>query len=101
MSPFNLWIYFFLLEVENETIERELEKQFTESLQSKIAHTHHGGLGFHADNSSASSSGDWKHQPVKSNFVPAKTEVGASMDHVQVNESDKSEKKDKKTKPKS
>jgi outer membrane biogenesis lipoprotein LolB len=89
------------LEVETETIERELEQQFKESLQSKIAHTHHGGLGFHADSSSASSSGDWKHQPVKSNFVPAKTEVGSSMDHVKVSESDKKETKDKKTKSKS
>ncbi len=95
-----------ILEAETETIEQDLEKQFNEGLQSKIAHIHHGGLGFHGDNPSASSSGDWQHQPTKSTFVPAKEEVGSSMDHVKINESEKtddqtSDKKEKKTKPKS
>ncbi|CAF1272067.1 unnamed protein product [Rotaria sordida] len=72
--------------VENETIERELEKQFKEGLQSKIAHTHHEGLGFHGDNSgsASSSSGDWHHQSAKAKFVPAKTDVGSSMEHVEI-----------------
>ena len=38
-----------ILEVEDEKIQRNLEKQFNEGLQSKIAHTHHGGLGFHGE----------------------------------------------------
>ncbi|CAF0819704.1 unnamed protein product [Rotaria sp. Silwood1] len=80
--------------VENETIERELEKQFNEGLQSKITHTHHEGLGFHGDNSSsASSSSDWHHQSTKTKFVPAKTEVGSSMEHVQVDDNKKEEDK--------
>jgi hypothetical protein len=85
----------------------ELEQQFNESLQSKIAHTHHGGLGFHGDGSSTSSTGDWQHQSTKTKFVPAKTEVGSAMDHVIVDQTEKVEdkssddKKDKKKKSKS
>jgi len=53
-------------QVETETINRELEKQFNEGLQSKIAHTHHGGLGFHGSgNSSTTNSADWQHQSTK------------------------------------
>jgi hypothetical protein len=95
-----------ILEAETETINHELEKQFNEGLQSKIAHIHHGGLGFHGDTPSASSSDDWQHQSAKAKFVPAKTEVGSSIDHVKVNESEKvddqtSDKQEKKTKSKS
>jgi hypothetical protein len=95
-----------ILEAETETINHELEKQFNEGLQSKIAHIHHGGLGFHGDAPSASSSDDWQHQSAKAKFVPAKTEVGSSIDHVKVNESEKvddqtSDKQEKKTKSKS
>lgn len=86
-----------ILEVETETINRDLEKQFNESLQSKITHTHHIGLGFHGDNTSASSSNDWQHQLPKTKFVPAKTETGAAMDHVKVEEQ-LNDKKDKTTK---
>jgi hypothetical protein len=86
---FKLKKLFSILEDENETINRELEKQFNEGLQSKIAHTHHGGLGFHGDNSSASSSNDWQHQSTKAKFVPAKIEVGSSMDHVKVDDTEK------------
>jgi hypothetical protein len=84
---------FYILEEETETINHDLEQQFNESLQSKIAHTHHIGLGFHGESNSTSSSGDWKHEPIKTKFVPAKTEVGASMDHVVVDEAPKDEEK--------
>ena len=83
-------------ETETESINRELEKQFNESLQSKIAHTHHGGLGFHGDNTSASSSGDWQHQVPKTKFVPAKIEVNESEQT-----SDKQDDEEKKKKSKS
>jgi hypothetical protein len=97
---------FSILEIDNEVINRELEKQFNESLQSKITHTHHGGLGFHGDGSSASSSSDWHNQTTKTQFVPAKTEVGSSLDHVVIDSSktteDKSsDKQEKKKKSKS
>jgi hypothetical protein len=103
---FKLKTYFEILEVETETINQELEKQFNEGLQSKIAHIHHGGLGFHGDNPSASSSNDWQHQPIKAKFVPAKTEVGSSLDHVKVDNTEKvdeksTDKQEKKKKPKS
>ncbi|CAF0942015.1 unnamed protein product [Rotaria sordida] len=66
---------------ENEAINLDLEKQFNESLQSKILYTHHEGLGFHgSDTSTASSSNDWHHQQVKTKFVLATTtETGASL----------------------
>ncbi|CAF1027671.1 unnamed protein product [Adineta steineri] len=90
--------------VETETINRELERQFNESLQAKITHAHHEGLGFHDGsfkNSGASSSTDWKHQSTKLAFVPAKTEVGASMDHVVVENVEKEEEKTEKQEEKS
>ena len=92
-------------EAETESINRELEQQFNESLQSKINHTHHGGLGFHGDSTSASSSGDWQHQAPTTKFIAAKTDAGASVEHVKVDEqnekvadtsNDKSEEKKKK-----
>ncbi|CAF2775612.1 unnamed protein product [Rotaria sp. Silwood2] len=80
--------------VENETIERELEKQFNEGLQSKITHTHHIGLGFHGDDSgSASNSADWHHQSTKAKFVPAKTDAEPSTEHVQIDDNKKEEEK--------
>ncbi|CAF0932172.1 unnamed protein product [Adineta steineri] len=65
--------------VENETIDRELEKQFNEGLQSKILHTHHEGLGFYENETAnnASSSQDWHHQQITTKFVPAKLENGS------------------------
>jgi hypothetical protein len=61
----------FILEIEIETINRDLEKQFNESLQSKILYTHHEGLGFHGN---ASISSNEHHQQ----FVPATTETRSS-----------------------
>ena len=76
------------LETDTETINRDLEKQFNESLQSKLMHTHHGGLGF----SEGSSSHDW-HQPSKKlTFVPAAT---APSDHAVTTDKEKPEKKKK------
>jgi len=100
---FSIKYSFSISEEETEQIARELEKQFNEGLQSKIAHIHHGGLGFHGDNPPSSSTNDWQHQSTKTKFVPAKTEVGSSMDHVVVDDtkivddksSDKQEKKKK------
>lgn len=87
---------FSTIEVENETIERELEKQFNEGLQSKIIHRHHGGLGFHGDTSGgASSSSDWKHESTKNKFVPAKTEDGSSLDQIHVDKKKKNDDEDK------
>jgi hypothetical protein len=64
-----------ILEIENETINRELEKQFNEGLQSKILHTHHEGLGFYNNETSTPSiSNDWHHQQLKETFVPTTTE---------------------------
>jgi hypothetical protein len=73
-------IYFFVfLEIQNETINRELEKQFNEGLQSKILHTHHEGLGFlSSEPSTTSPSDDWHHQQMKTKFVPATTKTGSS-----------------------
>jgi len=71
---------FICLEIENETINRELEKQFNEGLQSKILHTHHEGLGFlSSEPSTHSSSDDWHHQQIKTKFVPATTKTGSSI----------------------
>ncbi|CAF4255269.1 unnamed protein product, partial [Rotaria magnacalcarata] len=57
---------FSLLEAENESIERELEKQFNEGLQAKVAHAHHEGLGFHGESTGlTSSAGDWHSQSTK------------------------------------
>ena len=84
---------FYILEAETETINHDLEQQFNEGLQAKITHTHHIGLGFHGESNSTSSSSDWKHEPAKLKFVPARTEVGAAMDHVVVDETPKDEEK--------
>ncbi|CAF2974190.1 unnamed protein product [Rotaria socialis] len=93
---------------ENESIERELEKQFNEGLQAKITHAHHEGLGFHGESTGlTSSAGDWHSQSTKTKFVPAKTDGGSSLDHVQIEKSDTkqqdktSEKQDKNKKSKS
>jgi hypothetical protein len=70
------------LEVQDETIDRELEKQFNEGLQSKILHTHHEGLGFHGDEcSTISSSDDSHHQQMKTKFVSAVTETKSPSLH--------------------
>ncbi|CAF4474332.1 unnamed protein product, partial [Rotaria magnacalcarata] len=75
---------------ENESIERELEKQFNEGLQAKVAHAHHEGLGFHGESTGlTSSAGDWHSQSTKTKFVPAKTEVESSLDHVQIGNKEK------------
>ena len=58
-------------------------------MQSKINHTHHGGLGFHVDSTSTSSSDDWKQQPSAAKFVPAKTEPVASLDDVKGDQDEK------------
>lgn len=63
------------VEIENETIDRELEKQFNESLQSKILHTHHEGLGF-CERESAPDESD--HRPA-TKFVRGTTETGDSQ----------------------
>ncbi|UJR35889.1 hypothetical protein I4U23_028632 [Adineta vaga] len=67
--------------IENETINRDLEKQFNECLQSKILHTHHEGLGFHADETSTntSNSNDECHQELKRKFIPATTQTTSSI----------------------
>lgn len=80
-------------EAENETINRELEKQFNESLQSKITHTRHGGLGFQGSTSSASSSNDWHDHSSKTAFVPASEPV----DETNVEEKKKKKKKETKS----
>ncbi|UJR10148.1 hypothetical protein I4U23_014365 [Adineta vaga] len=80
---------------ETEIINRELEKQFNESLQSKITHTNHGGLGFHGESSGASSSNDWQHQLTKTKFVAAKTDEGASMEHVAIETTKKDDEEEK------
>lgn len=65
------------LEVENEEIDRDLEKRFNESLQSKILHTHHEGLGFHADEKISHSSDSI--QPASTKFIPATSQISSSM----------------------
>lgn len=52
---------------ETESINRSLEKQFNESVQSKILHTHHEGFGFHSE---TNGSADHKDRLI---FVPAST----------------------------
>ena len=82
----------FYQEAENETIDRQLEMQFNEGLQSKIAHTHHEGFGFHGDRTSPSSSSDWQqHESTKTTFVPARKAEEASADHTEVDNNEKVE----------
>jgi hypothetical protein len=85
---------------DNECINRELEKQFNNSLQSKIAHPRHGGLGFQ---NCASSSSDWHQQSTKTMFVPATKPIESlSTDQNQASKKDeKEDKTDKKRKSKS
>ncbi|CAF1505596.1 unnamed protein product [Rotaria magnacalcarata] len=64
---------------ENEAINLGLEKQFNESLQSNILHTHHEGLGFQGgDISIPSSSNDCHNHPIKTKFVPASPVIASS-----------------------
>lgn len=56
-----------ILETETESINRSLEKQFNEGVQSKILHTHHEGFGFHSETNGSSDHKD------KLFFVPAST----------------------------
>ena len=67
----NLVVVFFV-EVENESINRELEKQFNEGLQSQILHTHYEGLGFHSNECQPPSTSD---NPHRQSFVRATTET--------------------------
>ena len=61
-----------MIEIEYETIDRELEKQFNEGLQSKILHTHHEGLGFYNNEATSTSTfNDWHDQQYKTKFIPA------------------------------
>lgn len=96
--------------MENETINRELEKQFNEGLHSKIAHVRHGGLGFQTSgNSSASSSTDWRDHSAKATFVPASSPVeklevkqmaSTDIDQAEEKKDESEEKKEKKEKKK-
>ncbi|CAF1200114.1 unnamed protein product [Adineta ricciae] len=63
--------------VENEEIDRDLEKQFNESLQSKILHTHHEGLGFHANEKIPHNSDSI--QPTSTKFIPATNQISSSI----------------------
>ena len=90
------------LGAENETINRELEKQFNESLQSKITHARHGGLGFQSGGGAASSSNDWRDQSAKTAFVPASAPVQqVSVEETTSTEEEKEKKKKKKKERKS
>ena len=63
---------FFLVEIENECLNRELEKQFNEGLQSQILHDYYEDLACHTNQCKTSSEPHTTHQQY---FVPATTET--------------------------